>query len=80
MDLLLPQLARVILKLAKFAVKWKVEPCLAYTHLQPGMSFGTSLLSLECFANSTAHKSTVDYSWDANSSMGSRSHVSPGKH
>ncbi|KAL9629489.1 MAG: hypothetical protein Q9204_005242 [Flavoplaca sp. TL-2023a] len=47
MDLLLPKLARVILNLAKFSVEWKGEPCLAYTHLQPGMSFGTSLLSPE---------------------------------
>ncbi|KAL8730633.1 MAG: hypothetical protein Q9166_003946 [cf. Caloplaca sp. 2 TL-2023] len=36
MDLLLPKLAKVIWNLAKFAVKWKGEPCLAYTHLQPG--------------------------------------------
>ncbi|KAL8813701.1 MAG: hypothetical protein Q9223_000457 [Gallowayella weberi] len=35
MDLLLPKLAKVIRNLAQFAVKWKGEPCLAYTHLQP---------------------------------------------
>ncbi|KAL8799960.1 MAG: hypothetical protein Q9182_005497 [Xanthomendoza sp. 2 TL-2023] len=35
MDLLLPKLAKVIRNLAKFAVEWKGEPCLAYTHLQP---------------------------------------------
>lgn len=36
MDLLLPKLAKVISNLAKFALKWKSEPTLAYTHLQPG--------------------------------------------
>ncbi|KFH42890.1 Adenylosuccinate lyase-like protein [Hapsidospora chrysogenum ATCC 11550] len=35
MDILLPKLATVIAKLAKFAVEWKAEPTLAYTHLQP---------------------------------------------
>lgn len=35
MDLLLPKLAKVISKLAKFAVEWKAMPTLAYTHLQP---------------------------------------------
>ncbi|KAL8791026.1 MAG: hypothetical protein Q9213_000233 [Squamulea squamosa] len=35
MDLLLPKLAKVIQNLARFAVKWKGVPCLAYTHLQP---------------------------------------------
>ncbi|KAI4256321.1 MAG: hypothetical protein L6R42_006296, partial [Xanthoria sp. 1 TBL-2021] len=35
MDLLLPKLAKVIFNLANFAVEWKGEPCLAYTHLQP---------------------------------------------
>lgn len=37
-DLLLPKLAKVIWNVAKFAVKWKGVPTLAYTHLQPGMS------------------------------------------
>lgn len=36
MDLLLPKLAKVIWNLAKFAMEWKGEPTLAYTHLQPG--------------------------------------------
>ena len=36
MDLLLPKLAKVIWNVAEFAVKWRGEPCLAYTHLQPG--------------------------------------------
>ena len=36
MDLLLPKLAKVIWNLAKFALEWKAEPTLAYTHLQPG--------------------------------------------
>ena len=36
MDLLLPKLAKVIWNLAKFAVEWKGEPALAYTHLQSG--------------------------------------------
>ncbi|KAI9760329.1 MAG: Negative regulator of mitotic exit [Chaenotheca gracillima] len=35
MDLLLPKLAKVISSLAQFAMKWKGEPALAYTHLQP---------------------------------------------
>jgi adenylosuccinate lyase len=35
MDLLLPKLAKVISNLSKFALKWKSEPTLAYTHLQP---------------------------------------------
>lgn len=35
-DLLLPKLAKVISNLAKFALQWKSEPTLAYTHLQPG--------------------------------------------
>lgn len=35
-DLLLPKLAKVISNLAEFAMKWKGEPTLAYTHLQPG--------------------------------------------
>ena len=35
MDLLLPKLAKVISNLAKFALEWKGEPTLAYTHLQP---------------------------------------------
>ncbi|TID16412.1 hypothetical protein E2P81_ATG11840 [Venturia nashicola] len=34
-DLLLPKMAKVIWNLAKFAVEWKAEPTLAYTHLQP---------------------------------------------
>lgn len=34
-DLLLPKLAKVISNLSKFAVQWKAEPTLAYTHLQP---------------------------------------------
>jgi adenylosuccinate lyase len=37
MDLLLPKLAKVISNFAKFAVEWKGEPTLAYTHLQPGL-------------------------------------------
>ena len=37
MDLLLPKLAKVISNLVKFAVEWKAEPWLAYTHLQPGL-------------------------------------------
>jgi len=36
-DILLPKLAKVISNLAKFAVEWKAEPTLAYTHLQAGM-------------------------------------------
>ena len=36
MDLLLPKLAKVIWNLARFAMEWKKEPTLAYTHLQPG--------------------------------------------
>lgn len=36
MDLLLPKLAKVIWTLAKFAMEWKSQPTLAYTHLQPG--------------------------------------------
>jgi adenylosuccinate lyase len=35
MDLLLPKLAKVISNLSKFALRWKSEPTLAYTHLQP---------------------------------------------
>jgi adenylosuccinate lyase len=35
LDLLLPKLAKVISNLSKFALKWKTEPTLAYTHLQP---------------------------------------------
>jgi adenylosuccinate lyase len=35
MDLLLPKLAKVISNLSKFALQWKSEPTLAYTHLQP---------------------------------------------
>jgi adenylosuccinate lyase len=34
-DLLLPKLAKVISNLSKFAIQWKAEPTLAYTHLQP---------------------------------------------
>ncbi|CAM1503235.1 Fc.00g080110.m01.CDS01 [Cosmosporella sp. VM-42] len=34
-DLLLPKLAKVLSNLAKFAMQWKAEPTLAYTHLQP---------------------------------------------
>ena len=45
MDLLLPKLAKVIWNMAEFALKWKGEPCLAYTHLQPG-SCGYLLSSL----------------------------------
>ena len=36
MDLLLPKLAKVIWTLAEFAMEWKDQPALAYTHLQPG--------------------------------------------
>ncbi|KNG44702.1 adenylosuccinate lyase [Stemphylium lycopersici] len=35
LDLLLPKLAKVISNLSAFALKWKTEPTLAYTHLQP---------------------------------------------
>ncbi len=35
MDLLLPKLAKVISNLSQFALQWKSEPTLAYTHLQP---------------------------------------------
>ncbi|ORY61284.1 adenylosuccinate lyase [Pseudomassariella vexata] len=35
MDLLLPKLAKVIDNLAQFALKWKSEPTLGYTHYQP---------------------------------------------
>ncbi|KAL8669229.1 MAG: hypothetical protein Q9168_006178 [Polycauliona sp. 1 TL-2023] len=35
MDLLLPKMAKVISNLANFAMQWKGEACLAYTHLQP---------------------------------------------
>lgn len=37
MDLLLPRLAKVIDNFAKFAMEWKQQPTLAYTHLQPGV-------------------------------------------
>ncbi|KAF2130200.1 Adenylosuccinate lyase [Dothidotthia symphoricarpi CBS 119687] len=35
MDILLPKLAKVLSNLSKFALQWKSEPTLAYTHLQP---------------------------------------------
>ncbi|EAT86203.1 adenylosuccinate lyase [Parastagonospora nodorum] len=35
MDLLLPKLAKVLSNLSAFAMQWKSEPTLAYTHLQP---------------------------------------------
>lgn len=35
MDILLNRLAKVISNLSSFALKWKDEPTLAYTHLQP---------------------------------------------
>lgn len=35
LDLLLPKLAKVISNLSAFALQWKAEPTLAYTHLQP---------------------------------------------
>jgi adenylosuccinate lyase len=35
LDILLPKLAKVINNLANFALQWKAEPTLAYTHLQP---------------------------------------------
>jgi adenylosuccinate lyase len=35
MDLLLPKLAKVLSNLSNFAMQWKSEPTLAYTHLQP---------------------------------------------
>jgi adenylosuccinate lyase len=35
LDLLLPKLAKVISNLSAFALQWKSEPTLAYTHLQP---------------------------------------------
>lgn len=75
MDLLLPKLAKVILNLAKFAVEWKGEPCLAYTHLQPGTCLQLCLRCFCTFAKSTACNSPVDHSREAGSSMGSRSHV-----
>ena len=34
LDLLLPALANIIQKLAKFAQQWKDQPCLSYTHGQ----------------------------------------------
>lgn len=34
-NILLPKLAKLISNLAKFALQWKAEPTLAYTHLQP---------------------------------------------
>jgi adenylosuccinate lyase len=46
-DLLLPKLAKVIWNLAKFAVEWKAEPTLAYTHLQPGI-YSKFFTSLKC--------------------------------
>jgi adenylosuccinate lyase len=35
MDLLLPKLAKVLSNLSAFAMQWRSEPTLAYTHLQP---------------------------------------------
>lgn len=35
MDILLPKLAKAIWNFAQFALEWKSEPTLAYTHLQP---------------------------------------------
>ena len=35
MDLLINRIAKVIWNLCAFAIKWKAEPTLAYTHLQP---------------------------------------------
>ena len=35
MDLLLSRIAKVLRNLSMFAIKWKAEPTLAYTHLQP---------------------------------------------
>lgn len=35
LDLLLNGIAKVIWNLSLFALKWKKEPTLAYTHLQP---------------------------------------------
>ncbi|KAI1813747.1 L-Aspartase-like protein [Poronia punctata] len=35
LDILLSRLAKVIYNLSNFALKWKNEPTLAYTHLQP---------------------------------------------
>lgn len=35
MDQLLPKLAKVLANLSAFALQWKSEPTLAYTHLQP---------------------------------------------
>lgn len=35
MDIIIKRLAKVIYNLSKFALKWKAEPTLAYTHLQP---------------------------------------------
>ena len=35
LDLLLPKLAKVLHNLSAFALQWKSEPTLAYTHLQP---------------------------------------------
>ncbi|GAW17383.1 hypothetical protein ANO14919_068400 [Xylariales sp. No.14919] len=35
LDILLNRLAKVIWNLSNFAMQWKEEPTLAYTHLQP---------------------------------------------
>lgn len=36
LGLLLPKLARVIHIMSEFAMKWRHEPTLGYTHYQPG--------------------------------------------
>lgn len=36
LDILIPKLAKVLSNLSNFAMEWKSEPTLAYTHLQPG--------------------------------------------
>ena len=35
LDILLSRIAKVLRNLSSFAIKWKAEPTLAYTHLQP---------------------------------------------
>lgn len=35
LDLLIPKIAKVLHNLQAFALQWKSEPCLSFTHLQP---------------------------------------------
>ena len=35
LDLLIPKLAKVLHNLQNFALRWKSEPTLSFTHLQP---------------------------------------------